>query len=99
MKLLDWYWIKNKALWLNSPTDLNDEEYDTAPRALFLIAIDWFVGSERPYMTIEKPPKDYYKFFTFKIYLTYYQFCVKVRLNKMSYRTKDEYLQWRKHDA
>lgn len=95
MKLIDWYWFKDKDLWLTSEPDVHGNYTDSSPKALFLIALDWFTTQEKPYVTIKQEPKDYYETFHIRLYLTYYQLCVTVRLGKMPYRTKEEYLQWR----
>ena len=98
MKLLDVYWLKDKALWLSQETDIYNEYIDTSPKAMCLFAIDWWKFNDRPYGNNIKEPKIYYKGFSIKFYLTYWQVCVTLRLGKLPYTTYDGYRQWRKSD-
>lgn len=101
--------FKQKSLWLEYPED-HDINTEIGPKLLFLLGIDWYTYNQRPrYISryasstysidSNNTQQAYNKILRITFYLTYWQFHVSFKIDKMPYTTQAEYLQWRKHDA
>ena len=106
MKLFDFYYIKETDLWLtHNYDDVHNEVIDNTPKLSFVFAIDWWKGFERPRgsyyrFAVDKieEVKDHYSYLNIRIYLLFYKFHATIRLHKLPYKTKSEYLQWRRSE-
>lgn len=106
MKLFDFYTIKEKALWLQQNyDDVHNEIIDNSPKLSFVFAIDWWIGYQRPRgsysrFAVDKieEKKDHYSSLNIRIYLLFWQIHSTIRLHKLPYTTKSEYLQWRRSE-
>ena len=100
MKLFEWYVIKERALWLQEEwDDVCNERIDNTPKLSFVLALDWKRLYQYPYKHRREPEidKDYYSYLNIRFYLLFYQLCVTIRLNRMSYRNLEQYRFWRKN--
>lgn len=60
------------------------------------VGIKWCACAEHPLMYFPKPDRDYWSYLHIRIVFIRRAICAEIRLGKLPYRNKEEYLQWRR---
>lgn len=91
--MLEFYSFKEKALWLEQNyDDVHNELIDNSPKVSFVVAINYGSYNECPFKRGQPDfEKDCYKKIWLTVFLGYYQFHFGLRLNKLPYRTFQQY--------